>query len=97
MTVKGYGGDILYQVGFKDGKFSGFNVITHGETSTYGGIVLAESGRLIDERIKGQDVESDLLVLLNGSDNLTVGKSVTRTALINSLTNCVNDYLTEVQ
>lgn len=97
VTVKGYGGDILYQVGFKDGKFSGFNVITHGETSTYGGIVLAENGRLIDERIKGQDVESDLLVLLNGSDNLTVGKSVTRTALINSLTNCVNDYLTEVQ
>lgn len=101
VKVKGYGGDIIYQVGFKDGNFSGINVISHSETSTFGGLILTENGKIIDERIKNKSVESDVFALLNtnGSgvnDSMTAGKTITTNALVKSLNNCVADYMAEV-
>lgn len=92
VSVNGYGGAIKFQVGFKDGKFSGFNVISQGETPTYGGVVLAQ----VDARIKDKVANSDVLALLNGSDSLTAGKSETGGALVAGLTFCASDYLAEV-
>ena len=92
VTVSGYGGKIMFQVGFKDGKFSGFNVISHSETPSFGGVVIPK----VDERIKNQDASSNVLDLLNGTDNLTAGKTVTGNALVAGLSACANDYLTEV-
>jgi len=92
VSVSGYGGKILFQVGFKDGKFSGFNIISHSETPSFGGLVLPK----VDERIKNQTAESDVLSLLNGADNLTGGKSVTGNAIVAGLNACADDYLAEV-
>lgn len=92
VTVTGYGGPIKFQVGFKDNNFSGFNIITHGETTTYGGVVIPQ----VDGRIKGQSASSDVLGLINGTDNLTAGKSETGNALVAGITACAEDYLAEV-
>lgn len=92
VTVSGYGGKIMFQVGFKDGKFSGFNVISHSETPSFGGVVIPK----VDERIKNQDASSNVLDLLNGTDNLTAGKTVTGNALVAGLSACADDYLAEV-
>lgn len=95
VTVKGYGGDIKYQVGFKAGNFSGFNVIAHEETPSFGGVILENNGAKVDARLKNQSASADILALINGSDNLTAGRSMTRNALVNSLNAIASDYLTE--
>ncbi len=92
VTVRGYGGDIVFQIGFKNNLIAGFNVISHGETPSFGGVVLP----LVDERIKDQAASSDVLALINGSDNLTAGKSVTGDAIVAGISACADDYLAEV-
>lgn len=92
VTVSGYGGALKFQVGFKAGNFAGFNLITSGETPTFGGLVLAK----VDERIKNKSADSDVLTLLNTPDNLTGGKSITGNAVSAGLSACADDYLAEV-
>lgn len=88
--ISGYGGDITFQVGFKDGNFANFILIGgHSETPSFGGSVLDK----VNIRIKGQPATSDVLTLLNAEDNLTAGKTVTSTPLVAALTVAADDYL----
>lgn len=88
--ISGYGGDITFQVGFKDGNFANFILIGgHSETPSFGGSVLDK----VNSRIKDQPATSDVLTLLNAEDNLTAGKTVTSTPLVAALTVAADDYL----
>lgn len=88
--ISGYGGDITFQVGFKDGNFANFILIGgHSETPSFGGFVLDE----VNSRIMDQPATSDVLTLLNAEDNLTAGKTVTSTPLVAALTVAADDYL----
>lgn len=89
MNITGYSPNLKFQVGFKDGKFAGFNVISHSETPSYGGQVLS----VINERIKDKEAGSDVMSLINSGGNITSGKSATSDALATALTYCATDYL----
>ena len=61
---KGYGGDISVMTGIgTDGKITGVKVISHGETSSYGGKAIANnftdeySGKTAETFVKGKNID----------------------------------------
>ncbi|MDI9503561.1 MAG: FMN-binding protein [Bacillota bacterium] len=86
VTVGGYGGEIKFQVGFKDRKYTGFLVVSHIETPTDGGVLLAG----INDQIKGLAADDELPISLTDY----AGATITRNPVVKALKACAADYLT---
>ena len=85
VEIRGYASGLKFQVGFKDNKYAGFNVVASNETPTYGGVVLEQ----VNDLIKGKYADSDVLI----PTNVSAGKTVTSSALAKALKLCATDYL----
>jgi Na+-translocating ferredoxin:NAD+ oxidoreductase RnfG subunit len=83
--VKGYGGDLKFQVGFKDKNYSGFFVVSQSETPTYGGKLLEQ----VNDMIKGQPADGPVPVALTDY----AGATMTKTPLVKAFEACASDYL----
>ena len=93
-TVGGYAGPMSFQVGFKDGKYAGFNNVSNTETASYGGIIIAD----LDGLIEGLDATSETSALYAEVKGNYAGKSetwsnITVNALLNAFKLAANDYL----
>lgn len=86
-TIKGWEPGIIFQVGFKDDYYAGFNLISSSETPGIGGVYLDA----VNERIKGVKIGDPIL---NDSDPSYTGQTapVTAGALREALEACAADY-----
>lgn len=93
-TVSGYAGPMSFQVGFKDGKYAGFNNVANTETTTYGGIIIND----LDDLIAGIDANAETSTIYAAVKGNYAGKSaswsdITVNALLNAFKLAATDYL----
>lgn len=91
--VTGYAGPITFQVGFKAGKYAGFNNVSNTETATYGGIIIND----LNELIAGIDASADTATIYAAVKGNYTGKSaswsdITVNALLNAFKLAATDY-----
>jgi len=77
----GYGGSISFQVSYANGKYIGYTDLGNSETSSLGGKLIGQ----VSEHLKGKDA--------NGLIDLSIGATVTKTALNKALQVISADYL----
>lgn len=86
--VKGYAGDVEFQVAFADGKYLGYTNISNKETSGYGADLIAK----ITSLIKGISAEESILTNKNYIDAMT-NSSTTGKPVQEAIEACRNDYI----
>ena len=97
-TVSGWEPNIKFQVGISDGKFRGYNSISHSETASIGGVYIANLNSMI------QGVACDNQTALNDAINAYISANiagatanysgVTRNAISRALIAAGSHYLT---
>jgi Na+-translocating ferredoxin:NAD+ oxidoreductase RnfG subunit len=87
-NIKAWEPDLIFQVGFREDYYSGFNLISTKETPSIGGVYLDG----VNDRIKGVKIGDPIL---NDSDPSYTGQTapVTAGALRTALEACAQDYL----
>ncbi len=102
-SVAGYGGKsspIVFQVGFVDGYYSGFNYLSHGETPSVGQAKVLDT---LNAYLTGTDVA--LTDNVSASDDfavdaafltMTAGATVTKSKLVVALKASAVDYLASI-
>lgn len=86
--VKGYAGDVEFQVAFAEGKYLGYTNISNKETSGYGADLIAK----ISSLIKGISAEESILTNQNYIDAMT-NSSTTGKPVQEAIEACRNDYI----
>lgn len=85
VEITGYTSGLKFQVGFNEGNYAGFNVVSSGETPAYGGVLLEE----VNAAIKGKSASENAPI----ASALMAGKSITGKALNTALGLCADDYM----
>ena len=85
-TAAGYGGDIKYQLSFKDSVCHSFVCLSNSETPGFGADLLAN----LPSILKGQEVAE--LAKLNLSADFVAGCTVTSTYLVPAIAAAASDY-----
>ena len=91
--VNGYGGEIIFQVSFRDGKYNSFTCLSHSETDGFGGVEVLNN---LNDYLKGKDAGSLTEATLNsGIVDTTSGTTsgTTRSNLIPAIVAAANDYM----
>ncbi|MCH3977344.1 MAG: FMN-binding protein [Bacilli bacterium] len=93
-SVTGYSSDgIKFQVGFKDGKYAGFVVITSGETPGFGQDYL----NVLTTYLKGLDANTTLEKLEADTIGLKSGTTHTREGVLPAVFAAAQDYLADAE
>ena len=91
--VTGYGGDIIFQVSFRDGKYNSFTCLGHSETDGFGGVEVLKN---LNDFLKDKDAASLTEASLNsGVVETTSGATsgTTRKNLVPAIIAAANDYV----
>ena len=85
VEISAYSSDLQFQVGFKNEKYAGFNVVTSKETKEYGGVLLDQLNDFLKDKpaTENAPIPTDLMA----------GKSITGRALNTALGICADDYM----
>lgn len=87
-TVKGYAGDVSFQVAFGEGKYIGYTDLGNNETAGYGKDLISSLSKVIKGKEAGTAISQD-----SDYKSAIAGKSVTGRALAKSIDVCAADYM----
>lgn len=86
MEITGFAPGLKFQVGFKEGLYAGFVLVSSGETPTYGGELL----KRVNDSIKNKNAGDPVVI---NEEGITVGVTTTRVPLVEALELVASDYL----
>lgn len=89
-NVKGYAGELVFQVGFKDGNYIGFQVVKSNETSGFGADYLS----VLTTYLKNKPASTSLEDLTSETIALKAGTTRTREPVLKAIYAAAQDYLT---
>lgn len=92
-NVRGYGGELIFQIAFKDSKYLGLNVVSSSETPSFGGEYLEALGTYL----KGKDASLDRAKIETDTVAIKAGTTVTRTPVLDGIEVAAAHYVAGIK